>query len=143
MIHQREYLLLCRDELQEVLQDNYSEYYGDSGQGVDWEFFNALELDGKLRIFVTRVDGRIVAYCIFVVAKQPNISEVVAQEVVLYVSPQYRGSGVATDLLLYCEKELNKETKIILLSHNARDNLSAMYERLGYTPYEITYKKVL
>lgn len=143
MIHQREYLYFCRDELQEVLQDNYSEYYGESGEGVDWEFFNALEFEGKLRVFVTRVEGKIVAYCVFVVAKQPNISEIVAQEVVLYVTPQYRGSGVATDLLEYCEEELNEEVNFILLSHNADDNLSELYERLGYTPYEITYKKVL
>jgi len=143
MIHQREYLLFCREELQKLLEDNYREYYGDSGLGIDWDYFSALEIDGKLRVFVTRVDGKIAAYCVFVVVKQPNISEVVAQEVVLYVDPHHRGSGVATSLLTYCENELKEETNIILLSHNARDNLSSFYKSLGYDQYEITYKKVL
>tara|TARA_S200002703_G_scaffold160089_1_gene176883 strand:+ start:6374 stop:6820 length:447 start_codon:yes stop_codon:yes gene_type:complete len=68
---------------------------------IDWGFFRATEASGNLLIFGARVDEELVGYVagMFVASHPQHRNWAMVQAEVLYVAPDFRGTG-ATDRLM-------------------------------------------
>lgn len=117
------------------------------------EYVGALDPDAVLQtirnadkrgIFLLVADGRAQGILYGVRSNLPTGGEAF-QEVMWYVTPTYRRSGVS--LLQYAEKYLKEDGVSVMimvaLANSKTEKLHRFYERLGYRPIETHFSRIL
>ena len=95
----------------------------------------------NVKTFAMRDEDEIVGYCLCFIQEHHHYSKTVAYLDVVYVQPEYRGTG-SIRFIKYIEsslKELNVEG--ILQGTTTQKDISSLLKRLGYKPVEVQYFK--
>ena len=94
---------------------------------------------------VADVNGKIVGLLAGQVSKLPSSGEMVFQETLWLVAPEYRGRGIS----IFYELErmcISEGVQFIVAGHMVNEQghrLSRLYQRMGFVPLEVHYIKKL
>ncbi|WP_116244732.1 GNAT family N-acetyltransferase [Nocardiopsis sp. FIRDI 009] len=108
--------------------------------------FEAIDADPGELLMVGRRDGRVVAT--FQLSFIPGLSRggaIRAQIEAVRVHADERGNGVGADLMAWAEAEARRRgcALLQLTSDATREDAHRFYERLGYVPSHVGFKKRL
>lgn len=135
------------DEIHPLLEAHYVEiaHYPDIALAPDYAYYRNAQRLGKLRIFTSRVGGRLVGYAIFFVNTHHHYKESLqAQQDILFVLPDYRGGLVGAKLIRYAEDLLREEDVQVVMHHCKKaHDLGPLFERLGYELMDMIYVRRL
>lgn len=104
----------------------------------DFDLFLKMEDLGLLRFFVAKKDGELAGYCSFIVQSDPHSKKSLqAHGEAMFLKKEFRGQGVATSFLNWCDDQLRREG-IDNVYRNAQPNskIYKILEGLGYMPIE-------
>lgn len=138
-----------RDEFSKLLYEHYKETvpYKDYQLNIDWEAYEDMYDSGFIEFFIGRnEEERIVAYALYVVSPSPHYKDkIYANMDLIYVDPKHRGSGLAKQLLNYCEDYLREERDVDLTTIGMKASVpfKKLAEDLGYDEMEYIYTKKL
>ena len=136
------------DELQPLLQRHYAAISAcpDQPLAPDHPTYDLLARLGRLRIYLARIDARLVGYAAFIVHQHLHYRELrIAEADVLWVDEAYRaGSTVGADLLRVAEQGL-AEDGVDLICHRSKraQPIDHFLARLGYEAQETVFVKRL
>lgn len=111
----------------------------------NWDQYLFMDREGYLQITTAREDGKIVGYAAYFIAANLHYrSLVVADSDIFWLAPEKRKGMVGVKLLKAAEEHLkavgvNKIVNKVKLKHD----VGAVFERLGYTPIERLYAKLV
>lgn len=111
----------------------------------DWDAYERLEDDGKLRIFTARDGIKLVGYFVVIVSSHLHYkSTLFAENDLIYLDPDYRKGHVAARLIRFAEKCL-REDGVTVLMINTKDHrpFDPLLVRSGYGLVERVYGKRL
>lgn len=106
----------------------------------------SIEWANALRVYTVRKDGVLVGYSVCFVSPSLHRQVLEANEDLLYVVPELRGSLVGVRLMRYVEAELATEGVQIFARRTKAahpSNFGPMLERMGYAPIETIYARKL
>lgn len=110
----------------------------------DWDMYASMEIQDISHLITVRDDDKLVGYLNMLVSKSPHTQIKQAAVDLLYVLPEYRGSGVVDDLIVYSEefaKTLGCQFfTLSLIKSHPHDNLMVVH---GYEHWENSYGKCL
>lgn len=99
---------------------------------------------------LAEIEGRIAGWILFAVERQdgfmvPEFARLTGWISDLWVAPADRGAGVASALIAEAEGRFTAHgiRRIEIAAVVANQHAIALYERLGYAPYELTLGKTL
>lgn len=146
--YQQEFLCSVKGDIKPLLEYHYSEVHPLKDImtfDIDWEAYENLEVSDLLRIFTARDGDRLVGYLAMLVV--PNFhckGQYTAQDDALFVCPSVRGSSVCKHLIEFMEKCLFQDgVKVVHISGTASNPIDGLMDRLGYSPIETKFQKVL
>jgi len=135
-----------KDECFELAKDHYEEIASDKEivKLNPWYFgFEELERVGAMKIITAKDNSKLIGYAFFIVQRSLHYYDfIVAMADLYYVTPEYRKSGVGTELLNKSE-EILKELGVhqIYMRTKVYANFGPLLEKIGYEEVEIAYKK--
>jgi GNAT superfamily N-acetyltransferase len=95
---------------------------------------------GKVLLWVED-DGRISGILAFLLLPHYFTGELTAQEIMWYVEPEYR-KGCAALRLMWAAEEMARNLGAVTMQFTAPTReTSAIYQRFGYKPLEMTFEK--
>lgn len=146
MIIARERAYDVWDEIMPLLKAHWHEiaHYKDIPLEPDYSVYKELEDKGALRLYVARLDGRIIGYSAYFLRYHPHYkSSLQAVQDIIYVDPAHRG-GVGRRLIKHCDECLRSEGVQVVYQHmKAANSFGKLLERMGYELQELTYSKRL
>jgi GNAT superfamily N-acetyltransferase len=106
-------------------------------------FLNTAIESPNMEIFVAEVDGQIVGFMIAVVTEFWMSKLVIASDLAWFVTKEFRGHRVAIKLLKTFEAwgKANGANYLGMADIEGIQNLSKLYNKLGYKTCETTYLK--
>ncbi|MBK3774770.1 hypothetical protein GAY31_11445 [Azospirillum brasilense] len=111
----------------------------------NWDSFTKLEEAGALYVLTARDDGALVGYIIHVVVRPLHYaSRVTAHDDAHYLLPAYRKGMNGIKMIKAAEDMLKRAGVNSIAYHSkAREDINKgpVFQRLGYKPEEIIYKK--
>ena len=132
-------------EAKPLLEAHYKEisHYQDIALKVDQNSYMALEKAGYLRIYVARVDGKMVGYAVFLIKRNIHyINSLQALQDVLYIDPGHRGKGLK--FIAWCDDQLREESIQVVYHHvKLSHDFGKALERIGYERIETIYGRRL
>lgn len=135
-------------ELWPLLQAHWHEiaHYQDIPLNPDFVAYEQAEEAGMLRVFTARDGGELVGYCAFFVRTNLHYcTSLQAAQDVLFVHPNWRGSGEAARFIAWCEQQLQDEGVQVVFQHLkvATPHTIRQFERMGYEPIDVVLGKRL
>lgn len=121
-------------------------HYTDIELDGDVDRYLGIEAAGMLRVYVARMDGKIVGYgCFFLAPHGHYKRSLQAVQDLVYVDPACRCSSVGLRLIDHCERALRDEGAQVVIHHVklAHPKLGVILKRKGYEPIETIYAKRL
>jgi len=109
------------------------------------DFYEWSSENGNVRFHIARDDGKVVGYTVTFIGNHPHYQDkVFATNDVLYITPDYRKTSVAKDLIEFVEKDM-KDTGVDVMSfHTKCDNpCRKLMESVGFKEDEIQYFKYI
>ena len=135
-----------KDDIYTLLSVHYSSahMYNDKiPLNMDWETLSLLWEAGVYRVYGIFSDDKLIGYSAYVV--QPHVhsfTHTFASNDGIFLHPDYRGSGIAEDVINYVEKELKDEgVSAILYVTTVKRPCENLMKRQGYEKQEIVYAK--
>lgn len=99
---------------------------------------------GKFKFFSARSNDKVIGYIAFMIIELPHYKTLSAEQDILYVSPDYRKGSVGIKLMKYSEKMLKSLGVVRIMQHSKSNNdISPLFTRMGYKPFEVIYAKEL
>ena len=125
-----EEIALHRDKIE--LSPNYERYY-------------EAEALGLIHIVTARNEGRLVGYFISFIAPHMHYQEhSFAVNDILFIAPEYRGSGVGADMFSYAEAELKAlGVSVVMIAMKTHSPFDELCKGLGYSNVERVYSKYI
>ena len=128
-------------EIMPLLEAHFLEiaHFQDIMLEPDFGRYKRAEQSGRLRIYTTRIDDRLVGYAVFVVDHALHYaSSLQAVQDVLYVAHEYRLTRLGLRLIRFCDAELKAEGVQVVYQHEkiAFPQLGRLLEFVGYTPVD-------
>ena len=147
MNYAREMLADVRDEIGPLLEAHWREiaHYQDILLDPDWEFYEAIDACGRLRIFTARDEGRLVGYGVFFVGPNRHYKDSTqAVQDILFVHPDYRGRTVGARLIKFCDEQCRAENIQVIYHHiKAAHDFGPLLIHCGYELVDLIYAKRL
>ena len=111
----------------------------------NWEYYYAAERSGRLITIIADDCAKIVGYNVYFLRDMiHNYPRVVAENDVLYISPEYRRGSLAARMLSFGENEAKRRGACIVTMHVKKEHdFSSMLIRSGYDENEILLSKEL
>lgn len=112
---------------------------------IDWDLYSEMYDNGTLLCVVAHDDKKPLAYMTTILSQHHhNKEDTVAKMDTLYVSPDYRGQGLASLLFEFTEEELT-EIGVAWFTATFRDEATAesVTGKYGYKKVEVSYAKTL
>lgn len=111
----------------------------------DWEAYQKLEDDNRLKIFTARNGKQLVGY--FVVILGANIhykDHIFASNDIIYLHKDYRKGFVGIRLIKFAEKCLKDDgVSVLLINTKIHRPFDKLLERLKFKPIERVYSKFI
>lgn len=146
--YQQEFLASVYIEIQELIKEHWQEIAVNKSKiklNPDWDAYEELEKNNRLKIFTAREDGKLVGY--FVVITGVNIhykDHMFAQNDVLYLSKEHRKGFTGIKLIKFAERCL-KEDGISVLNINTKAHkpFDKLLDYMRYNMVERVYQKYI
>jgi GNAT superfamily N-acetyltransferase len=111
----------------------------------DIEMYNGMSDQGMLHITTARDDGVLIGYAAYFI--MPNLhyrSLKVGESDIFWLEPAYRKGMIGTKMLVTAEMQMEaKGVNFIVNKVKLHYDIGAVFERLGYKPFERLYSKKL
>lgn len=143
----RELFTECFIECPEIFEEHQKELKEYGGSSIsDGSTYELVESAGNHLFLVVRdVNGKICGYASYIVGDSLHFEDcIVAHSDLIYLSPAYRGYGVASDLIGTAEYLLSKEFDVDYIQLNGKfgdECVEKLASSKGYNPQEIIYSK--
>ena len=144
---QREFLHDCWGEIATLAYEHYLEIavFRDIPFDPDKDRYLRLEDAGMIHCFTVRDAGVLIGYAVFIAQTNGHYqSSLQAVQDVLYLHNDYRRTGLARELICFCDQELRVAGVQVVYQHvkPARD-FSKLLESEGYQLVERVYARKL
>ena len=143
-----ESFIAAQPELERIIPRHWQEIARDQDiikLDPDWESYHAAERAGQLFMMVCRVDGDMVGYHICFV--RPHLhyrKSLSAITDIFYILPEYRSGRIGIDLFKESEKALKaRGVQKVFLGCKLAHDLTHIFKRLGYSPIEYVFAKLI
>jgi GNAT superfamily N-acetyltransferase len=136
------------EELKPLTVRHYEEvalHKGDVPLDPDWNKYKRLVELGFVMFVGARNNGKLVGYSLFIMADMIHYRTTrLADNDVLYLSPEYRQGMAGVKMIKFCEAELKQQgiKKILWHVKQARDFRKILY-RMGYVDEDMILSKIL
>lgn len=112
-------------------------------KAVNWDYYRILENSGLLNITTLRDDDTLVGFEAFLIGAHPHASDtIVAQELAVYVHPNYRGLD-SLRMMRFAENAAKERGARYCIVSARGGNLLKLLPRRGYKPFEYSFVKEL
>jgi GNAT superfamily N-acetyltransferase len=111
----------------------------------DYDKYSSLEQAGILHTVTARKDGVLIGYVVSLVDTHLHYKDLYyAMNDVLFIHPDYRGTGVAYRMLKYSEEKLKEIGADLIMFHVKCDHdFKPLCDKLGYNRVEYNYSKYI
>ena len=103
----------------------------------DHNLFLVLELEGKVRGFMTAIKAPLLA----------STKTTMAVETAFYIDPDYRGNKIGVDLIIQMEQKVKQQGikywNMVSMESSSPEVANKLYLKLGYTKSETSFTKVI
>ncbi len=128
----------------EVLFNKHREEVGSFGEypiDPEWSNYRLLSDSGLLHNFILRHHGTVVGYYITLVVRHPHYAFKTAENDIIYISPEHRGT-IAIKFLKWVDEQL-KELGVNFINIGVKPmrDFSIVLKRMGYKLLETRYYK--
>jgi GNAT superfamily N-acetyltransferase len=148
IVYQQEFLSTARPDAQELLKDHWEEIALNKDKialNPDWEAYEKLEDDGKLKVFTARDNNKLIGYFVAIVGINPHHKDhLFAVNDIIYLDKDYRKGFTGIKIIKFAEKCL-KEDGVSVLSINTKvyKPFDKIMVYLGFRPIERVYSKYI
>lgn len=129
----------------ELLHRHWEEiaFYKDVPLDVNWEVYERLDREGKLRIYTVRDGERLVGYAVYMLLQNAHYRGFdYAQQDVLFLAPEYRRGTAGLQLIAYADVMLKAEGLQATYHHSkVQHPIDLILRRLGYDLVERVWAK--
>jgi len=149
MKFQEEIFTDLQDEVYDLLQIHYKEvaHYLDIPLEPDWETYKKLESIGNLATYTVRdFSNTLIGYSVFFLRHNIHYkSSYQAVQDIIYVDPNYRKSGIGSELIEYCDQMLADKGVQVVYHHvkQSKNFGPKILEPQGYELIDLIYGKRL
>ena len=111
----------------------------------DWNVYQGLANAGMLHATAAREEGELVGYQIYIVTPHPHYkTSLTANSDVLYLAPERRQGMTGIKLMKAAEANLKAiGVQRVLQNVKFSNDWGAILDRMGYSPFERIYSKIL
>lgn len=116
----------------------------------DWEFspdiamYERLESNGSLKLFTVRHGSRLVGYASYLIYRHPHANVMQAYQDAIYLSPDYRRSGLGKELIEFADSMFkNLGVGIVFAAVTERVDYSKTLLPMGYKLVDRLYARRL
>lgn len=146
--YQQEFLNQVRSDAEPLIKLHWDEIALNQDKiklNPDWEAYQKLEDDNRLKIFTARNGKQLVGY--FVVLLGANIhykDHIFASNDIIYLHKDYRKGFVGIRLIKFAEKCLKDDgVSVLLINTKIHRPFDKLLERLKFKPIERVYSKFI
>lgn len=146
--YQQEFLASVYVEIQQLIKDHWQEIAVNKDHiklNPDWDAYEALEKDNKLKIFTARENNKLIGY--FVVITGYNIhykDHLFAANDVLYLAREHRKGLTGMKLMRFAENCLKADgVSVITVNSKAHRPFDKLMEYMRYNMIERVYQKYI
>jgi len=146
--YQQEFLNQVRSDAEPLIKLHWDEIALNQDKiklNPDWEAYQKLEDDNRLKIFTARSGKQLVGY--FVVILGANIhykDHIFASNDIIYLHKDYRKGFVGIRLIKFAEKCLKDDgVSVLLINTKIHRPFDKLLERLKFKPIERVYSKFI
>ncbi len=149
MIFARESLSKIKPDITPLLDKEWAESpiadHWDFGIDPDWAQYNLMDKHNMLHAFTARKNRQLTGYAVFILSESPHHKNTLLAKLDLfYMEPEARKGMAAVKLLRFAEMHLVASgAKIVALSCFSGSRVSAIYQKMGYTPTEQVFFKMV
>lgn len=139
---------MVAEEIQPLLIRNWQETALDHAEiqlDPDYDLYAKADCERRLSVVTARADGRLVGYFINFVVPHPHYkSTLFGLMDVFFLEKEHRNAANGLRLFLETEKALRAlGVKEVVANSKMRNDVSILFERLGWRKTAITYTKLL
>tara|TARA_R110000851_G_scaffold226913_2_gene379746 strand:- start:1156 stop:1623 length:468 start_codon:yes stop_codon:yes gene_type:complete len=146
--YQQEFLATVEDEVEPLLNSHWEEIALNKDKiklNPDWEAYEALEHQGKLKIFTARDDGQLVGYFVVIVGTNLHYKDhLFASNDIIYLSPNHRKGFTGIKLVKFAEKCLKDDgVSVLTINTKVHQPFDKLMDFLKFRKIERVYSKYL
>lgn len=146
--YQEEKLSDCLEEMKPMLLKHWEELANHRDTrplDPDYQMYLAMNDMEIVRVFTVRSDSKLIGYSIWIVAKHLHYKTwLYAVSDIYWLNPEHRKTGVAFDFFFKIEDWLKSlGVNSITVQDKLTHKHNSFFNRLGYTPIEQLYEKVI
>jgi GNAT superfamily N-acetyltransferase len=111
----------------------------------DWDAYASLEIDGKLKIFTARDNGKLVGYFVVIVGYNLHYKQhLFAANDIIYLHKDYRKGFAGINLIKFAESALKDDgVSVLAINTKVHQPFDPVLKRLGFSLAERVYSKFL
>lgn len=135
------------EEMMPLLLENHNETGSAFVDSItpDLQAYARIEQSGLARLFTARNGGELIGFILYILGASPVDGQRIANQHLLYVSPDHRGFG--RRMIAFTEARLALDgVRVVYQSYNVREgvrSMAAFYERIGYVKSSEVFAKRL
>lgn len=146
--YQQEFLATVRNDIQPLLEQHWEEIALNKDKiklNPDWDQYELLEYDGKLKGFTARTDGKLIGYFVVIVSTGLHYKDhLFAANDVIFLHKDYRRGYTGIRLIDFAEACLKEDgVSVLTINTKIHQPFDPILERLGYSPIERVHSKYL
>lgn len=146
--YQQEFLSSVSEEIKPLLNSHWEEIALNKGKiklNPDWEVYQSLEDQGKLKIFTARGEGKLVGYFVVVVGVNMHYKDhLFASNDIIYLSPEHRKGFTGIKLIKFAEKCLKEDgVSVLTINTKVHQPFDRLMDFLKFRKVERVYSKYL
>tara|TARA_B110000093_G_scaffold142590_1_gene153723 strand:+ start:8394 stop:8852 length:459 start_codon:yes stop_codon:yes gene_type:complete len=148
MRYQQEFLGQVKDDILSLLDLHYNEIALNQDRiklNPDWDVYNELEQQGKLKIFTARDTDTLVGYFVVVVGVNMHYKDhTFACNDIIYLHKEYRKGFAGIKLIKFAKKCLTEDgVSVLAINTKVHQPFDRVLERLGFNLIERVYSSYL
>lgn len=146
--YQQEFLPSVKDECRYLIQQHWEEIALNKDViklNPDWDAYEALEGEGKLKVFTARDDNNLIGYFVVLVGTNLHYKDhLFAENDIIFLRKDYRKGMTGAKLIKFAEECLTKDgVSVLNINTKVHQPFDPLLERLGFNCIERVYSKVL
>jgi GNAT superfamily N-acetyltransferase len=139
----------CLDEMKPIFDLHWDEvaiHKENIKLNPDYNRYLQMADDGSIKAYIARENGKLIGYAIFIISYNLHYKDhVYAHNDIVYLSKDYRGSGLAVKLFKIAELELKENYNVDVINVSMKVTLpfDDLMEYLGFEYIERTHSKFI
>jgi len=136
------------DEIKPLLEDHWEEIALNKEViklNPNYEMYEKLCNSGVMRIVTARDDGKLIGYCICIIAYNLHYKDsLTATNDIFFISKDYRKGSTGVKLFIKNEEILKSYgVQRLIMNTKVHQDVGAIFERLGYKQTERVFGKLI